>query len=82
MVFLSTYLKKICDDGDYSKIESIKTQLTMDEIDAMSEYMEQKRFPIENCDLFDEEELSVMIYVKYVSEYYISHFMTYLKKIR
>jgi hypothetical protein len=79
---MNTQLREICDSANTRQIERMKTRLTMDQIDAMTEYMTQKEFPIEQCDFFDEDELSIMACIKYVSEYQIRQFITYLKKIR
>lgn len=79
---MNARLRKICDSADTYQIERMKTRLTMDEIDAMMEYMTQKEFPIDQFDYFDEDELSIIECIKYVSEYQIRQFIVYLKKIR
>lgn len=82
MHVLSNRLKKICDSADVTALERIKQRITMDEIDAMMNYMESKRFPLEDCEWYDEDEIIVVACAKFVSEYHIVHFMRYLKKIR
>jgi hypothetical protein len=82
MLSLSNRLKKICDLVDVVALERIKQRITMDEIDAMMEYMESKRFPLEDCEWYDEDEFLLVTCAKFVSEYHIVRFMRYLKKIR
>jgi hypothetical protein len=71
-------LREICDSMNTLEIERLKSSLTMDEIDAMTHYMSIKQLQIDATDFLDEEEMSILIYVKYISEYHIRNFILYL----
>jgi hypothetical protein len=79
---MNPHIKDICDSADISSLERMKQYFTMNQIDAMVEYMESKRVPHDQSEWYEEDELLIATCIKIVSEYHIVRFLQYLKKIR